>query len=122
MFEYQGVGFGYQQADVNVYLERAVDGNGNPVQGNFQVYENVVQLSGNVTPDVSGPMGHGGSWFDNIGFGDVTPSSNYVNWEVQTFYYATSNGRQSPLTTVIWQFSNMVNGVLVTGVPIVIRP
>jgi hypothetical protein len=61
-FEWQGEGFGYKNADVNVYLETAVDANGFPVQGQFQVIENVFQLAGNVSPDVGGPMGWPRGW------------------------------------------------------------
>jgi RHS repeat-associated protein len=115
----------YQNMDVNVYQLQVVDANGAPVQGDFQINEQVQELQPNTvtSPAVAGPPWpgtNGGAFLDNLGFGD--PNGFVANSVQQTFTVTYSDGTQIPLSTVIDQLSIYDNGTLIVANPVIIKP
>jgi RHS repeat-associated protein len=126
-FEYNGPapGFGLPPGsvvDVNVWLEHVVDANGNPVQGDFQVNEQIQEMGSlNLTsPTTAGPPWQGGTIVDNIGFSN--PSGTVAEWTQQTFTVTYPNGTTIPLSTVINQFRIYESGVLKVANPAIAIP
>ena len=127
LFQYQGPdpgGFGPAGSTivVNVWQEYVVDVNGNHVQGDFLVNEQVQEMQPNnvTSPTTAGPPWQGGSIVDNIGFGN--PTGFVYNFVQQTFSVTYPNGTTIPLSTVINQFSIYQNGSLIVGGPSIAIP
>jgi hypothetical protein len=114
--------------DVNRFQDQVVDIFGNPVQGDFQVNENVNELAfkpPDLPPTTAGPPWQGGTLPDNIGF--IVPSPPAYNIVQQTFTVTYPSGLNINLSTVINQVAiyqsqtDYGSGLVMAG-PIVVVP
>ncbi|MDR3411509.1 MAG: hypothetical protein P4L87_11300 [Formivibrio sp.] len=106
----------------NVFQEEFVNAFGTAAQGDFAGIESIQPLVGNAGADIQTSNVVGQSFKDAIGFANTGPHANLFNLQQQTFNVVYPNGGVQRLSTVINQWSQMRNGSLTSGYPIVIAP
>ena len=118
--EYVGPLNSAPMVDVNKWEEVLLGGNGLPLTGNFELYEQVQEMQPNKvsSPTTAGPPWTANPVVDNIGVTlDPDGTGDTYNWVRQSFFVTLPSGTSYYLPTVFNQFTIFQNGRLVVANP-----